>query len=282
MLLSPSSRKHDLPLLMGIVNVTGDSFSEGGLSAPETAVERALQLLADGADILDIGGESTRPGAEDVTGKVEISRLSPVISEILRQAPDAVISVDTRRAGTAGEMLGLGAKIINDVSMLRFDPEMPEVLRENPESILVLCHSRGTPQNMRFPEFCRYDGDVVEIVCNELLEAAEKSGVSRERIWFDPGFGFAKTVEQQIVMMQGTARMVKRLGNVLAGISRKSFIGEITGEKDPALRTGGTLAGELHLASCGAAVIRTHNVRMLRDALKMKYTVEHKTEETEL
>ena len=151
MLLSPSSRKHDLPLLMGIVNVTGDSFSEGGLSAPETAVERALQLLADGADILDIGGESTRPGAEDVTGKVEISRLSPVISEILRQAPDAVISVDTRRAGTAGEMLGLGAKIINDVSMLRFDPEMPEVLRENPESILVLCHSRGTPQNMRFP-----------------------------------------------------------------------------------------------------------------------------------
>lgn len=261
---------------MGIVNVSGDSFSEGCLSAPDTAVERALQLLEEGADLLDIGAESTRPGAEEIPAEVEISRLERVIGEILQRKPQTVISVDTRHAKTAQLMLKSGAKIINDVSMLRFDPRMKEVLAEDPGCGLVLCHSRGTPLDMKNRLHCRYNGDVVEIVCEELLEAAAGSGVDPERIWFDPGFGFAKTFEQQITMMQNAERFVERLGNVLFGISRKSFIGEITGEKTPAARIGGTLAGELHLVSCGAAVIRTHNVKLLKDALKMTAAVKNR------
>ncbi|MBQ9500637.1 MAG: dihydropteroate synthase [Lentisphaeria bacterium] len=261
------------PLLMGIVNATGDSFSEGALSSPDSAAERAFRLLEAGADWLDIGGESTRPGAAEIPAEEEIRRLSGPVRRILERSPETVVSVDTRHAETAEKMLELGAKVINDVSMLRFDPHMAEVLAAHPRSMLVLCHSRGTPADMRSATYLDYGADVVGTICDELLDAARRSGIGMERILFDPGFGFAKSVEQQLEMMRRADEFVRRLGNVLFGISRKSFIGAVTGESVPAERLGGTLAGELHLASCGAAVIRTHDVKMLRDALVLRAAV---------
>ncbi|MBR2910986.1 MAG: dihydropteroate synthase [Lentisphaeria bacterium] len=266
-------RQKDSLLLMGIVNVTGDSFSDGGFLSPESAVNHALQLLSDGADILDIGAESTRPGATEVPAEEEIRRLTPVVTSLLEKYPDTIISIDTRHSQTAVKMLELGVKIINDVSGLEFDSRMVDVLKKYPASQLVLCHSRGEPDNMMSEIHCSYDSDVVETICRELLEAAEKSGLSRERIIFDPGFGFAKTPEQQLDMLRRSEIFVERLGKVLFGISRKSFLGKLTGESIPIRRNGSTLAGELHLISCGAAVIRTHDVRQLRDALTVSRAI---------
>ena len=260
-------RIKDSLLLMGIVNVTDDSFSGGGFLSSDCAVNHALQLLADGADILDIGAESTRPGALEVPAEEEIKRLTPVVTSLLEKYPDTVISIDTRHSQTAEKMLELGAKIINDVSGLKFDSCMTDVLKKYPESKLVLCHSRGEPDNMMLKEHCSYGSDVVETICRELLDAAGNSGLSRERIIFDPGFGFAKTPEQQLNMLQRSKVFVERLGQVLFGISRKSFLGKITGEDNSVRRSGSTLAGELHLVSCGAAILRTHDVKQLHDAL---------------
>ena len=267
MLSGANDRNKNSLLLMGIVNVTDDSFSGGGFLSSECAVNHALQLLSDGADILDIGAESTRPGALEVPAEEEIKRLTPVVTSLLEKYPDTVISIDTRHSQTAEKMLELGAKIINDVSGLKFDSRMTDVLKKYPESKLVLCHSRGEPDNMMLKEHCSYGSDVVETICRELLEAAENSGLSRERIIFDPGFGFAKTPEQQLNMLQRSNVFVERLGQVLFGISRKSFLGKITGEDNPVRRSGSTLAGELHLVSCGAAILRTHDVKQLHDAL---------------
>ena len=267
MLPGANDRNKNSLLLMGIVNVTDDSFSGGGFLSSDCAVNHSLQLLADGADILDIGAESTRPGALEVPAEEEIKRLTPVVTSLLEKYPDTVISIDTRHSQTAEKMLELGAKIINDVSGLKFDSRMTDVLKKYPESKLVLCHSRGEPDNMMLKEHCSYGSDVVETICSELLEAAEKSGLSRERIIFDPGFGFAKTPEQQLNMLQRSKVFVERLGQVLFGISRKSFLGKITGEDNPVRRSGSTLAGELHLVSCGAAILRTHDVKQLHDAL---------------
>lgn len=266
-------RQKDSLLLMGIVNVTGDSFSDGGFLSPESAVNHALQLLSDGADILDIGAESTRPGATEVPAEEEIRRLMPVVTSLLEKYPDTIISIDTRHSQTAEKMLESGVKIINDVSGLEFDSRMVDVLKKYPASQLVLCHSRGEPDNMMSEIHCTYDSDVVETICRELLEAAEKSGLSRERIIFDPGFGFAKTPEQQLDMLRRSEIFVERLGKVLFGISRKSFLGKLTGESIPIRRNGSTLAGELHLISCGAAIIRTHDVRQLRDALTVSRAI---------
>ena len=260
-------RKKDSLQLMGIVNVTGDSFSDGGFLSSESAVNHALQLLSDGADILDIGAESTRPGALEVPAEEEIRRLTPVVTSLLEKNPDTVISIDTRHSQTAEKMLESGVKIINDVSGLKFDPRMVDVLKKYPASQLVLCHSRGEPDNMMSEIHCSYDSDVVETICREQLEAAEKSGLPRDRIIFDPGFGFAKTPEQQLDMLRRAEIFIERLGKVLFGISRKSFLGKLTGESIPIRRNGSTLAGELHLVSCGAAMIRTHDVRQLHDAL---------------
>ena len=261
-------------LLMGIVNLTSDSFSGGSFTSPESAVTHAEQLLADGADILDIGAESTRPGASEVPAEEEIRRLTPVVTALIARYPDIVISIDTRHSQTAEKMLSLGARIINDVSALRFDSEMTAVLKKYPASRLVLCHSRGEPGNMELEKFCIYGKSVADTVCDELLETAESSGIDRQRIIFDPGFGFAKTPVQQMEMMRDAEIFVKRLGTVLFGISRKSFLGKVTGENTPARRNGSTLAAELHLAKCGASILRTHDVKQLCDALKFRHALE--------
>ena len=256
-----------LPLVAGIVNATGDSFSEGPASAPESAPARALRLVSDGADWLDVGGESTRPGSDEIFPTEETRRLLPLIDTVMESHPDVVISVDTRHAETARRCLEHGARVINDVSMLRHDPEIAAAAAEH-DAMLIICHSRGTPADMQSGAYFDYGKDVAETVAGELAEAAEfavRAGVARDRLWFDPGFGFAKTVEQNFELARNIGT-VGKLGKLFIGVSRKSFIGKVSGVEIPAERLPGTLAMELYFVG-RAEVLRTHDVAALRQAL---------------
>ena len=256
-----------LPLVAGIVNATGDSFSEGRASAPESAPTRALRLLSDGADWLDVGGESTRPGSDEIFPPEETRRLLPLIDTVMGSHPDVVISVDTRHAETARRCLEHGARVINDVSMLRHDPEIAAAAAEH-DAMLIICHSRGTPADMQSGVYFDYGRDVAETVAEELAGAAEfavRAGVARDRLWFDPGFGFAKTVEQNFELARNIGK-VRKLGKLFVGVSRKSFIGKVSGVESPAERLPGTLAMELFFVG-RAEVLRTHDVAALRQAL---------------
>ncbi len=265
------SAPKELPLIMGIVNATGDSFSEGPGSAPESALDRALRLLADGADLLDIGGESTRPGAREIPPEEEIDRILPVIRGVRAACPDAVLSVDTRKSEVAAAAIECGVEIINDVSMLRYDAALARVTAEG-EAALVLSHSRGTPETMRSSAYHDYGADVVATVAAELAAAkrtALEAGVAEENLIFDPGIGFAKTPEQDWELLRRSGEF-RRLGPVLVGMSRKSFLGKFLNRPDPADRLGGTIAAALHLAGCGVEILRVHDVRQLRDALLVR------------
>jgi len=258
------------PLVAGIVNATGDSFSEGRTSAPESAPGRALRLIGDGADWLDLGGESTRPGSTEVPPAEELARLLPVLDSVKRAHPEAVVSIDTRHAETARRCVEHGAAVINDVSMLRHDPALVDVAAET-GVMLVVCHSRGTPDDMQSGAYFDYGADVAGTVAAELAETAERAvraGVKRENIWFDPGFGFAKTVEQNFELAANMTK-VRELGKIFVGVSRKSFIGAASGVAAPAERLPGTLAMELFLAD-RADVLRTHDVAALRQALAVR------------
>lgn len=260
-----SSKQMTRCAIMGIVNITGDSFSEGPASAPESAVRRALALFEDGADILDLGAESTRPGSKAVSPAEECERLLPVLKELRARLPQVPISVDTRNGNTAALALQNGANIINDVSMGN-DPELLQaVAAANAE--LILCHSRSTPDQMQSEEFTSYPGGVRQDVEKELLEACEKAvkaGVAKEKITLDPGVGFAKTAAQCRELI-AESRLMTRAYPWLWGISRKSFMG---GTVDS--RGEETLRLELELVNSGASIIRTHDVRSLRQALTAK------------
>ena len=265
------SAPKELPLIMGIVNATGDSFSEGPGSAPESALDRALRLLADGADLLDIGGESTRPGAREIPPEEEIDRILPVIRGVRAACPDAVLSVDTRKSEVAAAAIECGVEIINDVSMLRYDAALARVTAEV-GAALVLSHSRGAPETMRSSAYHDYGADVVATVAAELAAAkrtALEAGVAEENLIFDPGIGFAKTPEQDWELLRRSGEF-RRLGPVLVGMSRKSFLGKFLNRPDPADRLGGTIAAALHLAGCGVEILRVHDVRQLRDALLVR------------
>ena len=265
------SAPKELPLIMGIVNATGDSFSEGPGSAPESALDRALRLLADGADLLDIGGESTRPGAREIPPEEEIDRILPVIRGVRAACPDAVLSVDTRKSEVAAAAIECGVEIINDVSMLRYDAALARVTAEG-GAALVLSHSRGTPETMRSSAYHDYGADVVATVAAELAAAkrtALEAGAAEENLIFDPGIGFAKTPEQDWELLRRSGEF-RRLGPVLVGMSRKSFLGKFLNRPDPADRLGGTIAAALHLAGCGVEILRVHDVRQLRDALLVR------------
>lgn len=267
--MSQAEPTTQLPRLMGIVNATGDSFSEGAESRPETAVSRAEQLLLAPCDLLDLGGESTRPGSEVISPEVETARLLPLVKALKARHPDVTLSCDTRNSATAQAVLDVAANCwINDVSMLRNDIRLAEIAAKY-RTHLVLCHSRGTPQDMRDARYCDYGSDVCGTIIAELAAAAEKAeklGVERNMIIFDPGFGFAKTVEQQVLMLKELSRF-KALGPLLIGVSRKSFLGALCGESQPQQRIGATLAAELAAAARGADIIRTHQPGQLRQAL---------------
>jgi dihydropteroate synthase len=253
------------PLVMGIVNLTPDSFSDGGrLSTLEEALDRGQQLVLEGADLLDVGGESTRPGAEPVSPEEEQGRILPFI-RAAAETLQVPISVDTRNASVAREALRAGARIVNDVSGLNHDSDMAKVVAGG-EGGLVLSHMRGSPATMR--ELAVY-GDVATEVSEDLarsLTRARAAGIREDRIVVDPGIGFAKTGPQSLALM-GRLRELLALGfPLLVGPSRKSFIGELTGAP-PDDRVPGTLAACLFCYFHGARIFRVHDVAPLVQAL---------------
>jgi dihydropteroate synthase len=258
----------DRPLLMGIVNVTPDSFSDGGRHfEPDAAVAWGLKLVADGADILDIGGESTRPGAEPVPEAEETRRVLPVI-EALRRHTDVTISVDTTKSGVARRAIEAGARIVNDVSALTDDPAMPEVARRAGAGV-VLMHRRGTPRTMQVAP--AYEGDVLDVVLGYLRERVADlaaQGFDAERLAVDPGIGFGKTLEHNVRLLNGLDRF-RELGRPLvAGVSRKSVLGKLTG-REVGDRVAASLAALCFCAGRGAHVLRVHDVKESADALRV-------------
>jgi dihydropteroate synthase len=253
-----------LPKLMGVVNVTPDSFSDGGLYLdPEAAIAHGEELARAGAVILDVGGESTRPGAEEVSLEEELRRVEPVIAGLA--GGEAAISVDTSKAVVAEVALDAGATIVNDVTALRGDPEMAALCAER-DAIVVLMHMLGTPRTMQGEP--RYDDvvDEVKAFLAERVEAATAAGVGEERIWLDPGIGFGKTVEHNLTLLRRLGEL-RELGRPLVvGASRKSFIGKVDGS-DAGERLGGTIASSVLAAAEGAEVLRVHDVAEVGQAM---------------
>jgi dihydropteroate synthase len=256
---------------MGIVNLTPDSFFDGGrLVGPEAARDHALALVAEGADILDLGAESSRPGADPVTAEVELERLVPVL-ELLRDCP-VPISVDTYHATTARAALAHGAAMINDISALRHDPEMADIIAAT-GCPCVLMHMQGTPRNMQRDP--RYDNVVEEIGAffEERIAAAEGAGIAREQIWLDPGFGFGKTVAHNLTLLRELAAF-RRFGlPVLIGTSNKSTIGTVLGAEvhDRAEGTAATVAVSI---LAGAHCVRVHDVKAMRRVVRMTEAIQ--------
>jgi len=258
-------------VLMGIVNVTPDSFSDGGRFLDrDRAVAHGLELVAQGAAIVDVGGQSTRPGSQEVPLEEELSRVIPVV-EGLRAAGDAAISVDTYRAPVAAAALDAGADIVNDISAFRFDDGMLPLVAERGAHAVAM-HIRGTPRDMQANP-CY--GDVVAEVCAYLagaLERAEAAGVPRGRVAVDPGIGFGKTAEHNLELLRALSRFRELGSPVLVGASRKSFIGKVLGaEVDERLE--GTLAVSALAAAAGADIVRVHDVGPNLRAVRMAEAV---------
>ena len=261
-------------LIMGIVNVTPDSFSDGGVYLDsEKATEHAIGLLNEGADIIDIGGESTRPGAKAaVSAEEELRRVLPVITTIKKQRPDAVISIDTYKASVARAAAAAGAEIVNDVSALRWDPQMAATIAEI-KCGAVLMHMRGRPEEWRtLPP----PVDIFLLVKRELrewVEAAVVAGVHRERIALDPGFGFGKNFDQNYPLLARFQDLQSLGFPLLAGTSRKSFLGRTLARdgKDASAtdRLYGNLAAHTALILKGAHILRTHDVKAAVDAARV-------------
>jgi dihydropteroate synthase len=257
----------DVAKLMGIVNVTPDSFSDGGLFLdPERAIGHGRELANEGAEVLDIGGESTRPGARPVSAEEEIRRVEPVVERLAGDPTlGAALSIDTSKLAVAAAALDAGAAMVNDVTALRHEPELAELCADRGCEV-VLMHMQGTPRTMQ--ENPTYD-DVVEDVkafLAERVEFALRRGIREEAIWIDPGIGFGKTLEHNLELLRRLGEL-RELGRPLVvGTSRKSFIGRITG-CEPAERLGGTIASNVLALAAGAEMLRVHDVAEARDAV---------------
>jgi len=255
---------------MGVVNVTPDSFSDGGLYFdPEAAIDHGRRLLAEGADILDVGGESTAPGATAVPAEEELRRVEPVVAALA--AGGVAVSIDTTKAAVAAAALDAGAAIVNDVTALRGDPEMAPLCAERGATV-VLMHMLGTPRTMQ--EDPRYREVVADLRAffEERLAAASAAGIDEERIWLDPGIGFGKTDRHNAALLSRLGELAELGRPLVVGTSRKSFIGRIDGSP-PGERLGGTIASSLLAAANGAAVLRVHDVAELRQALRVANAV---------
>ncbi len=259
-------------LVMGILNVTPDSFSDGGAHAtPEAAVAHGLRLVEEGADLLDIGGESSRPGARAIRATEELKRVLPVISRLARRVR-VPLSIDTTKAQVAQEALAAGASMVNDISALRADPQMTKVVARSPARV-ILMHRRGTPQTMqRHPRYA----DVVGYVATFLTQAAQQAqahGIARARILIDPGLGFGKTLTQNLQLMRALDRFVALGYPVVVGPSRKSFIGA-TLDAQVHERLAGTLACVAWAQQAGARMVRVHDVKPAVDLIRMLQAIE--------
>jgi dihydropteroate synthase len=259
------------PLIMGILNITPDSFSDGSSYLdPKQALDRALQMIEEGADIIDIGGESTRPGAAAVDAEEEIRRILPVVSELSGEIA-CPVSVDTRKSRVAKAVIAAGAEIINDVSGLTFDPLLAPLVAASKVGV-VLMHTRGTPANMQ-QDTC-YDDLIGEICDNlrSLRDSAVIQGISRECIAIDPGIGFAKTMAGNLEILRRMREFTSLGQPLLIGSSRKSFIGTTLG-RETADRLYGTAATVATAVTNGAGIIRVHDVRAMRDVADMAHAI---------
>ena len=263
------------PVVVGILNVTPDSFSDGGdFFDPEAAAEHAAAMLDEGADMLDVGGESTRPGSDPVSQEEEIRRVVPVLKRILSVRPEAVISVDTYRSGTAKAALEAGASLVNDVTALRGDPGMVSLIEEAACPV-ILMHMQGEPKTMqKEPNY----QDVVREVRDFLAERAEyavAAGVNLENIIVDPGIGFGKNFQHNLALLRNLDALVDLGFPVLIGTSRKSFVERITGVQEARDRVFGTVATTVLAFEQGATFFRVHDVRANRQALAVAEAVLH-------
>jgi dihydropteroate synthase len=260
----------DRARICGIVNVTADSFSDGGrFLDPQQAIEHGLRLVEEGADLLDVGGESTRPGADDVTAEEEIARVVPVIEALARRVA-VPISVDTSKPEVMRAAVAAGAGLINDVYALRRDGALDAAVALGVP--VCVMHMQGEPRTMQ--DAPHYDDVVADVhrFLAERLFACQMAGIDKKNILVDPGFGFGKTLEHNLALLRGLDRFPE-LAPVMAGLSRKSMIGALTGRKDPAERVAGSAAAALIAVQRGAAIVRVHDVAVTRDALAVAEAV---------
>jgi dihydropteroate synthase len=254
-------------LLMGVLNVTPDSFSDGGQFIDrDKAIEQGIKMATDGAAIIDVGPESTRPGAQAVTADEQIRRAIPVIAKLAKKTK-ACISIDTTNYEVAKAALDAGANIINDINALA-DERMTQLAAER-KTPVILMHMQGTPRTMQAePKY----KDVVSEVLKFLLDKAkqaEKFGIPKQRIFIDPGIGFGKTVEHNLKLLANLDKFVKTGYRVLVGPSRKWFIGKLTGKENPADRTFGTAAAVALCAATGVSIVRVHDIAKMLDVVKI-------------
>ncbi|MBB6480808.1 dihydropteroate synthase [Spirochaeta isovalerica] len=259
--------REEAPLVMGIINCTPDSFYEGSRKqVVEDALAAARMMIREGAHILDIGGESSRPGSAYVSAEEELRRVVPVIKAI-RSESDILISIDTRKAVVARAAVTAGADIVNDISALADDPELGAFAAEQKLPV-ILMHMKGTPETMQNDPFYEDAVAAVKKSLSEAVERALSAGIDRENIILDPGIGFGKRPEDNLDLIKGIQELKKSGFPLLIGLSRKRFIGHITG-RDAADRMAGTLSANLFSAMEGADILRVHDVPETVDALKM-------------
>jgi dihydropteroate synthase len=257
----------DRPLVMGILNVTPDSFSDGGRYLdPGAALECATTMAGEGADLIDIGAESSRPGAEPVTEAEELRRLIPVVREVCRHVA-VPVSADTTKAAVAEEAIAAGATIINDISALQADPAMAAVAARTGAG-LVLMHRQGTPQTMQqAPRYADVVGDVRDFL-RIRLAAAARAGVAEDHVVLDPGIGFGKNLQHNLALLSRLDELLALGRPLLVGVSRKAFIGEVLG-RATAERVWGTAAAVAVAVLKGARIVRVHDVTAMRDVVRM-------------
>ena len=260
------------PRIMGVLNVTPDSFSDGGnYLNPEQAFRQGMQLVEEGADLIDIGGESSRPGADSVSLEQELDRVLPVI-ERLRKATDLPISIDTTKGSVARAAMLAGANYINDISGLQFDPAMASVAAET-KAGLFLMHTRGTPQEMqRNTEYSDLLAEVSAYL-KQSIDLALAAGVPQCALAVDPGIGFGKSVEGNLSLLRSLEQLHQLGCPILLGTSRKSFIGYILGRDDPRQRLAGTLATLALAVEKGVQIFRVHDVRAAKDAVEVAWVI---------
>ena len=257
------------PKLMGILNVTPDSFSDGGkFVGKAAALARVGQMIENGADIIDIGGESTRPGADYVPSQEEVSRTKPVTADVSKAYPNTPLSIDTRKADVASENIKAGAELFNDVSALSFDEDSLE-LAASSGAFVCLMHASGDPKTMQ--KNPRYENVLLEVYdyLSERIDAAVAAGVLREKIIIDPGIGFGKTLEHNLVLLNGLSLFHSLGCPVLLGASRKRFIGAITSTEQAEDRMIGSVAVALAAANQGVQIFRVHDIKAHAQALAM-------------
>ncbi len=266
----------DRPVLQGVLNVTPDSFSDGGsFDDVEKSLSHAKQMLSSGADIIDVGGETTKPGAVTVSEGMEEERVLPVIKKL--KALNCLISIDSRKPGVMRAALGAGAQIINDVSALEYDPESIHVAKDA-EVPVILMHAQGTPENMQ--DDPTYDHAVLDIYdyLKARIDHCVTAGIRKENIIVDPGIGFGKTVDHNLQILANISLFHSLGVPLLIGVSRKSFIGKITGETEPDKRVSGSIAAAQHCIEQGVQIVRVHDVEETRKAISVYRSIIRQTD----